>query len=151
MSVYYPSVMPKPVRLPDGSVLAQDGTLIPFAASCPPDTAPDPATLSCIPWPGARNVNYECGGALVPLSAPGCEAAPGGGLRREAMYERDQVTAAGIRPAWSGCQCDETSSLSLAQTAAAVAPGRGRSTFDERVACFVLALAVGAAVLRLRE
>lgn len=149
MSVFYPSVMPSPVRLADGSVLAQDGSLIPFAASCRPDTAPDPATLSCVPWPGARNVNYECGGALVPLAAPGCGAAPGGPVRTQAMYEREQVTADGIRPAWAGCHCEESSSST--GTTAQAEPGRGRSRFDERVACFVLALAVGAAVLRLRE
>lgn len=69
---WYPDPMPTPSRLQSGGVLAPDGTVIPFAASCPPDMAPDPATLTCVAAPGTRNVNYECGGLLAPLGVAGC-------------------------------------------------------------------------------
>lgn len=144
----YPTVMPTPVRLSDGSVLAQDGTLIPFAASCPPDTSPDPAARTCVPFPGARNVNYECGGALVPLSSSGCAIAH---TRAASMFEVEALTASAIRPAWSGCNCEGNNHGGGAAAGNGSTPSSGRSHFDGNVACFVLALAIGAAVLRLRD
>lgn len=44
--------------------------VIPFAASCPPDT--EPFMGQCIPSPGTPNVNYGCGGLLAPLGIEGC-------------------------------------------------------------------------------
>lgn len=143
----YPTILPTPQRLSDGSVLAQDGTLLPFAASCPPDTAPDPRTLTCTPFPGARNVNYECGGALVPLTAPGCAAGP----RAASMFEREQLTAAAIRPAWSGCNCSDETTNAGSCAGSAGRAGAAPPSRDGMVACFVLALAIGAVVLRLAE
>lgn len=69
---WYPDPMPTPTRLANGAILGANSEVIPFAASCPPDTEPDPKTMTCRPSPGARNVNYECGGALAPLGSPGC-------------------------------------------------------------------------------
>jgi hypothetical protein len=147
MSGFYPSVMPRPVRLADGSVLAQDGTLIPFAASCPPDTAPDPATRTCTPWPGARNVNYECGGALVPLDAPGC----GSARRMLPLYDLERRELEAVRPAWPGCNCSAPGAAVSAAAGSRQESGNGQATFDEKVACFVIALAIGAVILRLGE
>ncbi|MBK7927076.1 MAG: hypothetical protein IPJ98_06115 [Bryobacterales bacterium] len=94
--------MPNPPRLPDGGILAPDGSYIPFAASCPPETAPDLATRSCVSSPGAMNVNYGCGGALAPLGTPGCEPVP---ARAAARLAVEAVAATGIRPRWAGCDC----------------------------------------------
>ena len=105
MQMWYPDTMPKPPRLPDGGILAPDGSYIPFAASCPPETAPDQTTRSCVSSPGAVNVNYGCGGALAPLGTPGCEPVP---ARAAARLAVEAVTATGIRPRWSGCDCEKT-------------------------------------------
>lgn len=105
MQMWYPDAMPNPPRLPDGGILAPDGSYIPFAASCPPDTAPDQATLRCVSSPGAVNVNYGCGGALAPLGTPGCEPVP---ARAAARLAVEAVAATGIRPRWPGCDCDQT-------------------------------------------
>ena len=102
MQMWYPDTMPNPPRLPDGGILAPDGSYIPFAASCPPDTTPDQATLRCVSSPGAVNVNYGCGGALAPLGTPGCEPVP---ARAAARLAVEAVAATGIRPRWPGCDC----------------------------------------------
>ncbi len=70
---WYPSSWLPTKRMPDGSLLLPDGTMLPFGAACPPETAPDLASNTCIASPGARNVNFECGGLLAPLGSPGCE------------------------------------------------------------------------------
>lgn len=139
--------MPTPPRLADGSVLTQQGLLLPFAASCPPDTTPDPATRTCVPYPGARNINYECGGVLVPPGAPGCDIAT---PRRLAAFEIEALTLNGVEPTWPGCLCstynqrDEGAGVDSGSTSS----GPSSRNFDAKFACFLLAVAVIAAFTR---
>lgn len=69
---WYPSTAPQVERLANGDIRGPGGVVIPFAASCPPDTQPDPASNTCTPAPGVDNVNFQCGSQLVPLNSPGC-------------------------------------------------------------------------------
>ena len=145
--VAYPVTLPSPPRLADGSVLTQQGLLLPFAASCPPETTPDPATTTCVPYPGARNINYECGGVLVPPGAPGCDIAM---PRRASAFEIEDLTFSGVSPAWPGCLC---STYNPSDEGAGVDSGSafsspGSRNFDSKFACFLLAVAVIAAFTR---
>lgn len=141
--VFYPTTMPAPPRVADGSVLTQQGLLLPFAASCPPDTTPDGATRTCVPYPGARNINYECGGVLVPPGAPGCDVAM---PRRASAFEIEAVTFGGVTPTWPACLCSPNNHE---DGGAAAQPGQGSAiNFDSKFACFLIALAVIAAFTR---
>jgi len=143
----YPTTMPNPIRLADGSVMTIGGGVLPFAASCPPETTPDGATRTCVPFPGARNINYECGGVLVPPGAPGCAAnAP----QQLASFMIEALTINGIEPAWPGCLCSAYQNDERHGGAAASAESGQSSpaSFDAKFACFLVAVAVIAAFTR---
>lgn len=142
--IFYPDVMPTPIRLADGSVYTQMGGVLPFAASCPPDFGPDGATRTCVPEAGARNINYECGGVLVPSNAPGCAAdVP----QRAAQFAIQALEVTGVKPRWPGCLCSETPN-EMGATAGA-GTGRGSlSKADSLFACFLVGVAVLAAFTR---
>lgn len=100
--IRYPASLPNPQRLANGDVVTYTGAVLPFAASCPPGTSPSPGTLRCEPYEGARNINYECGGALVPPTAPGCSGPipPFVLLNQFTAPPSEMIDA---RPAWLRC------------------------------------------------
>jgi len=139
MQPWYPTTMPSPRRLPDGGIVA-DGTYIPFGASCAPGSSPDAATRTCVPSPGALNVNYECGGILAPLGTPGCAAIP---ARAAAQLASDAVAATGITPRWPLCACNEKTNT----RGPAVGKQSSAAPDSSLIVCFAFAAAILAAVL----
>lgn len=108
MGPFYPAVMPSPVRNADGSITLPDGSVLPFAASCPPDTEPTPGGV-CVPSPGVRNINWECGGVLVPAGAGGCQAAQSYAVQPDPVavpLVEFSATPAPSRGSWATCLCD---------------------------------------------
>lgn len=102
MNLWMPNVLPTPRRLPNGDAFAADGTLVPFAASCPPGTGPNEATRTCLPEPGAINVNYGCGGAFAPLGTPGCERIQ---TRAQAKKIPSPSNCYSFSAPWQQCAC----------------------------------------------
>lgn len=145
--VFYPDTTPNPQRLPDGSLVTPSGAVLPFAASCPPNTTPNPATLACDPWPGARNINWECGGALVPAGAAGCQSLPLTETMPPGFEERALRTSGDLiswtRDSWSSCYRDD---LPLDQVRPILTTGEPKQSSDV-VVCVLLAALLGFVIL----
>lgn len=77
-ALYYPDSVAAVDRLPNGDVRLANGSILPKEASCPPDYTWDLASGTCVPYPGAENVNFQCGGVLAPWGSNGCRQDDGG-------------------------------------------------------------------------
>ena len=144
--IRYPSIMPAPQRLANGDVVTYTGAVLPFAASCAPGTSPDPSTMRCEPFPNARNINYECGGALVPPGAPGCEGPPAFALLSEfTATEAEMIDA---RPDWLRCNAiPKRRNGNRAACAAGCAGGSSGSSIDPKAVLFVFGVAIAFALM----
>lgn len=140
--IVYPDPLPSPVRLPDGSVRTIDGAILPFAASCPPNTSPNPATLSCESWPGADNINFACNGSLVAPGAAGCAAVPPNAERHE--LRQDTQTFRLVRDSWASCYRDDGEVDRRRAADATAAAVEGKANFDSLVGCFIVGAALAA-------
>jgi hypothetical protein len=143
--VRYPETMPSPPRLANGDVITPSGAVLPFGASCPPETAPDAASLTCLPFAGARNINYECGGVLVPPAAAGCDQQV---LAFAYMDEYVAPPAALVdaRPPWE--HCDDSTLARAAAGCSCKGGGGSRSQFNGTAALVVFGLAAVLGLMR---
>jgi MYXO-CTERM domain-containing protein len=144
--VRYPEPMPNPPRLANGDVLTPTGAVLPFGASCPPGTSPDAASLTCLPFEGARNINYECGGMLASPTAAGCDNTVPAFAYMD-TYVAPPVAMVEARPAWEHC----TEETLLRADAGCNCGGGSNSHVDGKAVLVVFGLAVVFGLMRRRR